>query len=189
MKFYIWAFFEILWRKLKFNWNRTRKNGTLHEDNIRLWSYLSQFFYEWKAFQTKVVEKLETCISCSKPSYNSGVTVDGISWSMGEHKGILLWLHIMFLRASCFLVLHCLQRLLVVLTGKCFPTFRRRTFSGTPLTPVLFFVRNSGLPLLFIWPPTFSCLTRASRNTWSLWPPLLQFRFIKLFTIARSMRK
>ena len=79
------------------------------------------------------------------------------------HKSTLQWLHIMFVRASRFLVLHCLYRLLVVLTGKCFPTTRRRTSSGTPLTPGFFFVRKCGLPLLFISRPTVSCLMRASR--------------------------
>jgi len=33
--------------------------GILHEDTAHFWSYLAQFL-EWKIFQTKVVEKLET---------------------------------------------------------------------------------------------------------------------------------
>jgi hypothetical protein len=36
MKFYIWAFFENLSRKFKFNWNRTRITGTLHVDQYTL---------------------------------------------------------------------------------------------------------------------------------------------------------
>jgi hypothetical protein len=105
-------------------------------------------------------------------------------------KGTLQWLHIIFVRASCLLVLQCLHRLLVVRTGKCFPISRSRTSSGTPLTPGLFLVRKCDLHVLFISRPTVSCLTRASRNeSWSRWQPLLQFHIIKLFTIARSMRK
>jgi hypothetical protein len=34
------------------------------ETNIRLWSYLAQFFLEWKIFQTSVVEKIETHVLC-----------------------------------------------------------------------------------------------------------------------------
>jgi len=33
--------------------------------SIHFWSYLTQFFLEWKIFQTKVVEKLEIHILCS----------------------------------------------------------------------------------------------------------------------------
>ena len=33
--------------------------------NIHFWSYLAQFFLEWEMFQTKVVEKIKTHISCS----------------------------------------------------------------------------------------------------------------------------
>ena len=96
----------------------------------------------------------------------------------------------MYVRVSCLLVLYRLHCLLVVLTGKCFPTSRSRTSSGTPLTPDLTFARKSGLPLLFISPPTVSCLTRASRNeSCSHWPPLFQIHIIKLFTMARSMTK
>jgi hypothetical protein len=32
---------------------------------VHFLSYLAQFFLEWKMFQTKVVAKLETLISCS----------------------------------------------------------------------------------------------------------------------------
>ena len=34
--------------------------GTLHEDQYNFWSYLAQFFLEWKMFQTKVVEEIKT---------------------------------------------------------------------------------------------------------------------------------
>ena len=94
----------------------------------------------------------------------------------------------MFVRASCFLILHCLHRLLVVLTGKCFPTSRSRMSSGTPLTPGSFFFKPD-LHLLFISRPTVNCLTRASWNeSWSRWPSLLQIHIINLLTLARSMR-
>ena len=33
--------------------------------DIRLWSYLAEFFLEWEMFQTKVVEKIKTHILCS----------------------------------------------------------------------------------------------------------------------------
>jgi hypothetical protein len=41
-----------------------------------------------KRFLAKVVEKLETRILCSTPSYNLEVTVDGISQSTGEHTKV-----------------------------------------------------------------------------------------------------
>ena len=40
--------------------------------NIHLWSYLAQFFLEWEMFQTKVVEKIKTRISCSLTFFRSG---------------------------------------------------------------------------------------------------------------------
>jgi hypothetical protein len=56
--------------------------------------------------------------------------------------------------------------------------------------PACFFVGNSDLHLLFISRPTISCLTSASLDeSWPRCPPMLQFHVIKLFTIARSMRK
>jgi len=55
----------------------------------------------------------------------------------------------MFVLASCLLVVQCVHHLLVVRTGKCFPTSRSRTSSCTPLTPSLFFVRKCDLHLLF----------------------------------------
>ena len=33
--------------------------------DIYFWSYIYQFFLEWEMFQTKVIEKIETRISCS----------------------------------------------------------------------------------------------------------------------------
>jgi len=36
--------------------------GTWHEDQYTFWSYLAQFFLEWKMFQTKVIEKIKTHI-------------------------------------------------------------------------------------------------------------------------------
>jgi len=105
------------------------------------------------------------------------------------HKGTLQWLHIVFVRphasllciactvgghtkapysGSCFLTLHSLHRLLVVLTGKYFPTSRSRMSSDTPLTPGLLLVSKSDLHLLFTSRPTVNCLTRTSRNeSWS----------------------
>ena len=96
----------------------------------------------------------------------------------------------MFVRPSCLLVLQCLHHLLVVRTGKYFPTSRSRTSSGTPLTAGLFFVRKCDVHFVFISRPTVSCLTRTSRNnSWSRWPTLLQFYIIKLFTIASQLHK
>jgi hypothetical protein len=34
--------------------------------NIHFWSYLAQFFLEWKMFRTEVTEKLETHVTFSK---------------------------------------------------------------------------------------------------------------------------
>jgi len=33
--------------------------------NIHFWSHLTQFFLEWDTFQTKIVQKIRTYISCS----------------------------------------------------------------------------------------------------------------------------
>jgi len=49
MKFDIGGFFENLPRKLKFHYNRTRKNVTLHEDQYKFIisrSFLANFFLE-----------------------------------------------------------------------------------------------------------------------------------------------
>ena len=62
IKFDIWGFFENLSRKLNFHCNRTRKTGTLHGDEYKFLSYPTQFFLEWKIFQTNYVDKLETRI-------------------------------------------------------------------------------------------------------------------------------
>jgi hypothetical protein len=61
----------------------------------------------------------------------------------------------MFVRVSCFFVLHCLHRLLVVLTGKCFPTSRSRTSSGIPHVSMLRTLGNewhcNHIPCLFFF--------------------------------------
>ena len=41
------------------------------EANIRFWSYLAQFFFEWEMFQTNIVDKIKTHILCSVTSKNS----------------------------------------------------------------------------------------------------------------------
>ena len=39
--------------------------------NVRLWSYLAQFFLDWEIFQTKAVEKTKRIISFNKISPKS----------------------------------------------------------------------------------------------------------------------
>jgi hypothetical protein len=53
-------FSENLSRKCKFHWNMTGIRVLYMATNIHFWSYLTQFFLEWKMFQTEVVEKIET---------------------------------------------------------------------------------------------------------------------------------
>ena len=53
--------------------------------NICLWYYLADFFLEWKIFQTKVVEKIETHILCSVPFFSEKCAVYEIMWKSAEH--------------------------------------------------------------------------------------------------------
>jgi hypothetical protein len=62
-KVYVWEFFENLPRKLKFLENLAILPGTLHEDQYTFLSYLTEFFLEWKMFQTGVVEQFKMHIS------------------------------------------------------------------------------------------------------------------------------
>ena len=70
--------------------------------NIHFLSYFVPFFLEWKAFQTQVVEKLETHISCSiiffKPCrlwdnvekyYRAGQATDDNMAHVASHAGYL----------------------------------------------------------------------------------------------------
>jgi hypothetical protein len=66
IKFDIWGFFENLLRKFKFYYNRTRINGTLHEDQYAFLSYLAHFFLELEMFQTEVVEKIRNTFYVQK---------------------------------------------------------------------------------------------------------------------------
>jgi hypothetical protein len=54
--------------------------------NINVWSYLDQFFLEWKIFQTKVVEKIETPILCSITVLENR-TVYEIMWKSIVERG------------------------------------------------------------------------------------------------------
>jgi hypothetical protein len=56
------CFFENIYRKFEFYYNRWRKKCTLLEITRLFWWYLAQFFLEWEMFQTKCVEKLKTLI-------------------------------------------------------------------------------------------------------------------------------
>jgi len=60
MKFDIWVFFEYMSRKFMFHYNLARITVLYMQTEIHFRSHLAQFFLEWKMFQTKVVEKLET---------------------------------------------------------------------------------------------------------------------------------
>jgi hypothetical protein len=42
-----------------------RQHVLYMKTTVHLWEYLAQFFLEWEMFQTKVVEKIKTHISCS----------------------------------------------------------------------------------------------------------------------------
>ena len=65
VKMYIWVFFENLARTLKFDWKLTRVMGTYVKTNMRLWSYLAEFFLEWEMFRTKFAEKIKIHNLCS----------------------------------------------------------------------------------------------------------------------------
>jgi hypothetical protein len=39
--------------------------------NIHIWSYIAQFFLDWKMFMAKVVEKIKTHILCSGTSFRN----------------------------------------------------------------------------------------------------------------------
>ena len=65
MKFDIYAFFEKFSTHLNFIKIGYEKRVRYVKTNVHLWSYLAQFFLEWKMFQTKFVEKIETHILCS----------------------------------------------------------------------------------------------------------------------------
>jgi hypothetical protein len=41
------------------------------KNNTYIWSYLSEFFFEWEIFQTKAVEEIKTRILCSIIVYDS----------------------------------------------------------------------------------------------------------------------
>jgi len=56
-KFHVWGFFENLSRQFKFDENRTRINGTLHETNIHFLSYLAHFFFDEKCCRQKLWRK------------------------------------------------------------------------------------------------------------------------------------
>ena len=51
------------------------------ENNIQFWSYLAHFFLEWKMYQAKVVEKIETRIWYSITfSFSEKSAVGEIMW-------------------------------------------------------------------------------------------------------------
>jgi hypothetical protein len=65
LKFVIWIFCENLSRtnlmKIWQEWRVTDMNS-----DVYFWSCLAQFLLEWKMFETNIVEKTKTHISCSK---------------------------------------------------------------------------------------------------------------------------
>ena len=67
--YFICVFFENLSKKFQISLNLVKINLLYVKNVINLSSYLTQFFFEWKRFQTKVVENLETRISFSIPCF------------------------------------------------------------------------------------------------------------------------
>jgi hypothetical protein len=65
MKFNIWVFIENLSRIFKYNENRTKIRGTLHEAQYVFLIFFAHFFLKWEMFQTNLVEKIKTHILCS----------------------------------------------------------------------------------------------------------------------------
>jgi hypothetical protein len=51
--------------------------------NMHVWSHLAQFFLEWELFQTKVVEKIKTHISCFI-TFSGSRAVYEIMWKNNE---------------------------------------------------------------------------------------------------------
>ena len=82
MNFNISVFFENLTRTLKFHYNITAITGALHEDQYIFWSYLAQFFLEWKIFPKRVVEKTKTRVLCSVIFFFANQAAYEIAWKM-----------------------------------------------------------------------------------------------------------
>jgi hypothetical protein len=59
MKFDFLDFFEKLLRKFTYHQNITITTGIYMKNNILFPTYLSQFFLEWKMFQTKFAEEIK----------------------------------------------------------------------------------------------------------------------------------
>ena len=68
---HIW-YLMIFWRTVK--------------KNISSWLYLTQFFLEWKMFQTKILEKIKKKVSCSIFFLNHAT--NAILWKNEEQRGI-----------------------------------------------------------------------------------------------------
>ena len=69
MKFDIWVFLKNLSIKFKFRENLSRITNTSREDQNTFQSHLPQVFVKRELFQTKIVEKIKTHISCSITFY------------------------------------------------------------------------------------------------------------------------
>jgi hypothetical protein len=54
-------------------------NGLYMNINVKLWSYLAEFFSDWEMFQTIVVEKIKICILCSAALVENRVVYE-IMW-------------------------------------------------------------------------------------------------------------
>ena len=65
VKFYIWALFDTLSRKLTFHYNPTRITGTLHEDVFTFMAICRWILLRMINVYVKVVEKIKTHILCS----------------------------------------------------------------------------------------------------------------------------
>ena len=70
MKFYIWVLFSKKCRENSSFIKIWQQQPVLYmKTNILFWSHLAQFFLEWEMFQTKVVQKIKTHISCPVPFF------------------------------------------------------------------------------------------------------------------------
>jgi len=67
IKFYIFDYLiQNISRNLKFYWNLTRITVLYIKTFVHLWQSLSEFFLEWKIFQTKAIEEIKTYFMFNK---------------------------------------------------------------------------------------------------------------------------
>ena len=76
---YLSNFFRKSVEQIQVSLKSNNNNGLYMKINVKLWSYLAEFFSDWKMFQTTVVEKIKTCILCSIAFFENRVVYE-IMW-------------------------------------------------------------------------------------------------------------